>query len=218
MDQQSAKVVPLPLETERRGFSGAPSDFDSEVLGKQSWGKKLDAELAEYQSRREHITTTETEELLCELKEGNAARGREYKLPEQKYFEDEAPRIGRKMTHTEFITILRKKLRCWYNPVPWRGIVGLRAVQPGHEQLGLQFVCGVKVGPTTEYDTFHYDHRGLALNKKTIGWRTVILQLINKGFLTETEAHRLFGKPGLNAGSELYRKQLQLIRQAKGLF
>lgn len=217
--QPSARpVVKLPLETERRNFSGTPSDFDSEVLGKKSWGPKLDAELADYESRREHTSTTETEELLCQLKESGQERAKQYKLPEQKFFEDEAPRIGRKMSHTEFITILRKKLKCWYNPVPFRGIVGLRAFQPGHEQKGLQFVCGVKLGPTTEYDTFHYDRRGLATNKKTIGWRTVLLQLIAKGFLTEPEAHRLFGKPALNFGSELYRQRLQAIRKDKGIF
>lgn len=209
-------TMPIPLETERDGFSGTPQDFDSEVLGKKSWGKKLDAELADLETRREYTGTSETEELLQQIHDNRLEDAKQYKLQDQHILEDEAPRIGKKLRHTEFINILRKKLRCWYNPVPFRGIVGLRAIRNGYEQLGLQFVCGVKLGPTTEYDTFHYDSRGLPLNKKTIGWRTVLLVLIAKGFVTEEEAHRLFGQPALGRASLLYRKELYRIRNKRG--
>ncbi len=44
------------------------------------------------------------------------------------------------------------------------------------------------------------------------GWRTVLVQLITKGILTEMKAHQIFGKPTDSEVSLIYRESLFFIR------
>jgi hypothetical protein len=51
------------------------------------------------------------------------------------------------------------------------------------------------------------DKRGLPLNEKWRGWRTVVLRLILKGFITEQQADKVFG-PATGPAARRYREQL----------
>lgn len=198
----------------RKKFAGGSTEFDDEICPTLS--ADIEKEVAAFAANRDDRGTSETLENLAELKECSDAKAQHYKFPNQDLMEDEAPRIGQRMDHEEFINKLREAgIQCWYNAVPVRGMVGIRAIRRGYERLGLQYICAVKLGRTTEYDTFHFDAHGLPLNKKTIGWRSVLIQLIAKGIITEEEAHQIFGEPTLHRVSTLYRKALYDIRNTR---
>jgi hypothetical protein len=151
---------------------------------------------------------------LAEISELNALKASAGKMPDSEWMKrNEFQRRGRLMNHRQFIHKLRSAgIQCWYNAEPFQGLIGLRAMRRGYEQLGLQFVCAVKLGWTTEYDFFNYDRYGVELNRKFVGWRSVLLQLIAKGILTEKQAHKTFGEPYLNEASLLYRRSLYQMR------
>ena len=156
----------------------------------------------------------QSHELLAQITEENTDKVAGSRLPDQNLMRrNEAQRKGVVMHHIEFLKKLRGAgIRAWYNQVPFEGIVGLRCERKGYELKGIPFVCGVKLGWTSEFDIFHYDSHGVELNKRFIGWRSVIIQLIAKGILTETQAHRIFGRPQLNDASLIYRRTLHGMR------
>lgn len=192
-------------------FQGAPEHFRQEVKG-----KGLSERQQEYIDSLPRVETksAQNNEVLAELFESNQARAQKNRLPDSNWMKrNEFQRRGQIMHHLTFLEKLRAHgIKCWYNP-PIKGLVGLRAIRKGYEQLGIQYICAVKVGYTTEFDFFHYDRYGVELNRKYIGWRSVLLQLINKGILTEREAHKIFGPPLLNEASSLYRRALQQTRK-----
>ena len=136
------------------------------------------------------------------------------KMPDSEWMKrNEFQRKGKVLHHVTFLKKLREAgVQCWYNAEPFQGLIGLRAIRKGYEQLGIQYICAVKLGYTTEYDLFHYDRYGVELNRKFVGWRSVLLQLVSKGILTEEKAHKIFGKPHLSDASLLYRRSLFQMR------
>jgi len=200
---------------------GETVDFKNLRKGKTDWatevkGKKLNKRAQAYIDSLPRVETksAQNEETLAELREQNFNSAGKGKLSDSEWIKANAyRRKGKVMHHLTFINKLRAAgLKCWYNTEAWQGIVGLRAIRKGYEQLGVQFVCGVKVGYTTEYDIFHYDQYGVELNRKYIGWRSCLIQLIARGYITETQANQIFGKPQLCEASELYRKVMWQIR------
>lgn len=207
--------VDMPMNRQK-GVTGSKDEWDKEIEGSDV-SPAMQEQINEFRKRAEDLKpSAQTLEQLQEQHEINVESTKDARFEDQNILEDEAPRIGRKMHHEKFISVLRRGgVRCWYNQNPFKGIIGLRAVREGYEQLGAQYICGVKLGWTTEYDTLHYDDKGLPLNKKTIGWRSVLLMLISKGILTENQAHQLFGHPSLNRGSVIYREKLWQMRNAR---
>jgi len=192
-------------------------DWLDEVKG-YDLPEPLAAKVKEYEDRA--LDAKPTDEMLertQERFEKNAESVKDYRLPDDHLIrEEEVARKGRLIHHLKFLEILRKAgIKCWYNTEPFRGLIGLRAVVPGRERLGIQFICAVKMGWTWEFDKFNYDAYGNPLNKAQIGWRSVVIMLISKGVLTEQKAHKLFGSPIPNRASELYRRTLWQIRNSR---
>ncbi len=158
--------------------------------------------------------SSQNEEALAELTELNGMKASAGKMPDNEWMKrNEFQRKGKIMNHRQFLHKLRAAgVECWFNSEPFQGLIGLRAIRKGYEQLGIQYICAVKLGWTTEFDMFHYDRYGVELNRKYVGWRSVLLQLIAKGILSEDKAHKIFGKPLLNEASTLYRKSLFQMR------
>jgi hypothetical protein len=207
--------VKITPRSQRPSFTGSTEAWDIEVKGRglnQKAQQYIDS-LPRVESKSE-----QNNEILAELRENNAATASKGKMPDQELMlRNTAQRKGKPMHHITFLKKLREAgIQCWYNEQPFEGIIGLRAIRKGYEQLGVQYICGVKLGWTTEYDFFHYDQYGVELNRKFIGWRSVLIQLISKGILTETQAHKIFGTPQLCDASLLYRRSLYQIRADRG--
>lgn len=209
--KNTGQVVDIKDAKKLKGFTGSQSQWENEVKGRGLQGRAK-----QYIASLPHVETksSQNEDILSELKEGNDAIARSHCLPNSDLMkQNEEQRKGKPIHYLTFLKKLRKAgIHCWYNEKPWEGIIGLRAVRKGYEQLGAQFVCGVKQGWTWEYDLFNYDAHGVELNKKFIGWRTVLISLIGKGILTEKEAHEIFGKPQICDATAPYRSALCDIR------
>ena len=207
--------VAMTPRSQRSGFTGSTDEWDTEIKG-----RGLNAKAQSYIDSlpRVEAKSAQNSEILAELHENNEATASLSKLPDSEWMKrNEFQRRGKVMHHLTFLKKLRAAgIQCWFNEQPYEGIIGLRAIRRGYEQLGVQYICGVKLGWTTEYDFFHYDRYGVELNRKYIGWRSVVIQLVAKGILTEDQAHKIFGKPQLCEASLLYRKALWVIRNNGG--
>jgi hypothetical protein len=203
--------VSIPSKNKRRkGFTGSTSDWEQESRGKID--PNVTAAIAILP--RVESKSSQSTELLAQLREENSDRVKNSRLPDQNLMRrNEAQRKGKPMHHIQFLKKLRGAgIKAWYNEVPFEGLIGLRCIRRGYELKGIPFICAVKLGWTTEFDIFHYDARGVELNKRFVGWRSVILALVATRIISESEAYRIFGKPAANDASLLFRRSMRNVR------
>jgi predicted molibdopterin-dependent oxidoreductase YjgC len=60
----------------------------------------------------------------------------------------------------------------------------------------------------------NFDDHGVPLAERRRGWRTVLLQAILKGVITEEKANKEFGKPRQDAAFDRYNGLLKAFRDA----
>lgn len=176
---------------------------------------KLEAEIAEYAQHRHDKTSSQNEEELCRQKELNNELAKQYQWLHPSEYADEGPRIGKIMHSSELINKLRDecKVKCWYREHPQPRKVTL-LVQRGQGILPPEVGCWAQFGYMPEYSIVRFDDHGVPLDEKYRGWRTVLLQLIIKGVLTEEVADRVFGK-AVGPASTRYRSILHSFRNER---
>lgn len=113
--------------------------------------------------------------------------------------------------------VLRTTGRLWLNSNSVRGLVGVNA-WVRDEEMGERVARTVTsfqypYGP--EWSLFHFDKFGVATSEKYRGWRTVFLNLIIKGVLTEDEVTRAMGPVAFGSHTLYYRQQLQDCRHRR---
>ena len=69
------------------------------------------------------------------------------------------------------------------------------------------------VGP--EWSVMRFDEFDVPTTEKYRGWRTAILRLMQEGLLSEQEVDRAFGPVSMGEVSELYREQVEEIRNRR---
>jgi hypothetical protein len=160
---------------------------------------KLEAEIADYATRRHEKTSNQNHEEYCRQHEINEGLSKQYQWLHPSEYADHGPRIGKIMTHGEFIKILREKckVRCWYRQHPQPDkltlVVSDRHTDVFHSEEP-HFVCWVAYGFMPEYSIMNFDRYGVPLAERFRGWRTPILQMILQGVITEEQANKHFGK------------------------
>lgn len=179
--------------------------------------------VAEYSMRRHKATSSQNLEELCRQRELSNESVKEFRFASQDELIGEGPdRIGQVMNCLEFLEKLSTIIPAYLSARIYKGTCGLAVKKPGPSKedpkqiSDWQYVTSMQVGFNHEYSTLHIDSHGLPLNHKWIGWRgTVLLRLITGGFISEADAHRIFGEP-VGAASRLYREQLYYYRNRKG--
>lgn len=157
-------------------------------------------------------STSETTELAQRMNEENTDAVKAYRWAMQEELSKEsAARLGRIISEGDFLAKLRNISVCRYNDWTARGMRGLSILKEGR----WQYVCAVQAGYMPEYSVLRFDEHRLPVNEKFRGWRTVLLRLILGGFISENDAHRVFGPPPINAASRRYRHQLWEFRNRK---
>ena len=186
--------------------------YDSELTG-QKISPELAAQIAEYAQKRyqDAPVSSQTQEVLAESREINQgiAQGYQWVTPEE--YANQEERVGRVMHSSELITLLRKAgVVCFYrqHPHPDKATL-LISINDNPLQVG----CWVQLGNMPELSMFNFDQYGAPLAEKRRGWRTVLLQLILKGALTEEKANSVFGKPKITQAYARYNMILQGWRQ-----
>jgi hypothetical protein len=167
----------------------------------------------------ESRASNETKDRLQELQEANTAAvagfqwGRQEELGEA--HEDE--RIGRILPASTFVEMLWKAgIVCVLTRCDTRGLRSLKGEAHARERRALyektmaglvitstramplpapRYVTWVQIPAMIEYSVMRFDEHNLPTTQKYKGWRTVLLELIRQGWLTEREANRVFGEP-----------------------
>lgn len=177
---------------------------------------KLAAEVAAYAERRhEDHRNTQMQEELHRQREISEDTAKQYQWLTAEEYADFDARIGRVLSHAEFITMLRKVgVRCWYT----------QHLQPGKVTLLWQpdplhapeVACWVQYGQMPELSLMRFDDHGVPLDERRRGWRTCLLQLILKGVITEETANKTFGAPRQDTAFRRYNTTLQQFRNVGG--
>jgi hypothetical protein len=178
----------------------------------QSYAREMDLKMnprlakeVEIYSQKHHTKSSQqNEEALAEQLEMSQAMSKQYQFIDPKEYADVKPRVGRPMHSAELINRLRQiGIQCWYRQHPHADklvlVVQRKLIGP------LEIAGWVQAGWTTEFEILRFDSRGLVVNSRYRGWRTVLLQLILKGVLTEQAVREEFGLPVGPASSRYLR-------------
>jgi len=188
--------------------------YDSE-LGGPKMSPELAAEVAEYAQKRyqDAPISAETQEVLAEQKEINQEIAKEYQWLNPEDYADIEARIGKVMTHSQFITKLRSAgVTCFYRQHPHPDKATLLYMKDGLGEP--EIACWAQIGQMPELSIMNFDQHGVPLAERRRGWRTCLLQIILKGILTEEKANQVFGKPRQDQAFNKYNSTLQEFRNA----
>lgn len=138
-----------------------------------------------------------------------------YKMEDQEQLTNELARKVSPWRTRDFIDHLRRNgIRCYTidNQYP-PGCVALWSFKPGTDHVVP--VCYLQTPAMVEWSILRLDHRGLPNGESYRGWRTVEVQLIEKGIVSETEAHKIFGHPVDGPVSRRFRQSLYWFRNQR---
>jgi hypothetical protein len=186
--------------------------YDSELAG-TPMTPELAAQVADYETKhhQDAKVSSQAQEVLAENREINSGIASQYAWVTPEEYANQEERVGRVMHSSELITLLRKAgVSCWYRQHPHPDKATLLVSINGSP---LQVGAWVQLGNMPELSMFNFDNYGAPLAEKRRGWRTVTLQLILKGALTEEKADQFFGKPKINQAYARYNMILQGWRQ-----
>jgi hypothetical protein len=197
------------LNTEKGPWETYDSEFEQEM------SEELSAQVAEYASKRyaDAPLSSESQEVLAEEKERNDEIASQYQWLKPEEYKDLEARIGKVMTHAEFITKLRKAgVTCHYTQHPH---VDKAVLHYQKDALSPSEIVGwAQKGQMPELSIMNFDDHGVPLAERRRGWRTVLLQAILKGVITEEKANKEFGKPRQDAAFDRYNGLLKAFRDA----
>lgn len=175
---------------------------------------ELAAGVAEYAKNRyqDGPVASQTQEELCRLHEANEDTAKQYQWLNPDEYDDEKARIGTPMHSDKFISTLRDAdVQCWYAAHPHPDKLVLLVAHRNKER---EVACWVQAGYMQELSVMNFDEFGAPLAEKRRGWRTPLLQLILKGFISETKANKVFGRPRETRAYARYNGILKSFRDA----
>jgi hypothetical protein len=173
------------------------------------------AAVAEYAERQYDYdsTSNQNKEALAEEKELSDAVASQYQWVTPEEYADLEQRIGRVMSHAEFITLLRKAgVICHYLAHPHPDKARLMVAKDVNSEATL--ACWVQIGQMPELSIMNFDDHGAPLAERRRGWRTPLLQLILKGLISEAKANITFGRPKQSEAFHRYNAMLLAFRNA----
>jgi len=186
-------------------------DYGDAVVGKDS--AELDKAVEEYaKHRHEGPSSAQNLEELARWQEENYNAVSEYRFLDPKDYADIEPRIGRKFTYEQFINKLRHecKLKCFYREMGHPQKLALWAFKStGGEP---EVACWCQRPVMIEYEVVRFDDKGLPVDSRFRGWRTCLLDLRRKGFLSEEKIKKAFGEATGPASSK-YKQIMQSLRK-----
>jgi hypothetical protein len=157
---------------------------------------------------------SETQEVLAQQKEMNDELAEQYQWLKPEEYADYEARIGKVMTHAELITRLRKiGLICHYRQHLHhdKAVLWIRKDHQTDEEIRGPWV---QIGQMPELSMMNFDDHGAPLAERRRGWRTILLQLILSGFVTEEQVNKEFGNPRQDAAFDRYNSLLKAYRDA----
>jgi hypothetical protein len=143
-----------------------------------------------------------------------------YKWADQKMLTDKAARQINGISTRDFIEKLRRNgIKCAVFDNQFVGpggipTVGLWCVPPNRTNK-IRPVCYLDVPMMWEWSVLKLDAYGIPAGEGSRGWRTVAVQLVEKGIITEQQCHKIFPPPPPNQLSARYYRSLWEVRHRK---
>ena len=192
----------------------APWDSYDDELGCRM-SPELAAQVAAYSEKRyaDSKTDNQTKETLAELEENNRDNSKQYQWLTPEEYSDYEARIGIVISHEQFITLLRKHgIVCHYrqHAHPDKAVLWVSRDTFSEPEVA----AWVQIGQMPELSLMNFDKYGVPLAEKRRGWRTVLLQMILKGLITEEKANKIFGRPRQDSAFDRYNLTLKSFRDA----
>lgn len=150
-------------------------------------------------------------------KEVSEAMTKRYRMEDQELLLNEVARKVNPISTRDFMRKLQNSgITCYTidNGFPPQS-VGLWAFKPGTDYVVP--VCYLQVPAMYEWSVLRLDKRGMASGESYRGWRTVEVQLIEKGIVSEARAHEIFGRPDDGDVSRRFRRSLHFFRNRREL-
>ncbi|MGH7747788.1 MAG: hypothetical protein ACREQ5_23965 [Candidatus Dormibacteria bacterium] len=206
-------VVRIGLGTERNAEAPWQS-YDREMDPSRHWSPRMKAAVEEYSKHRHEKSSSAGLEEVMRQNELSTQSVKEYRFFRQAedQLTDEKQRRGELMFCLNFVEKLNEILPAYLSSKVILGLSGLYVMTPDVKGGHWHYCCGVQASMMNEYSIIHVDSHGLPLNEKKRGWRTVLLRLITNSFISEEDAHRVFGEPTSGPISRRYREQLYWFR------
>jgi hypothetical protein len=146
-----------------------------------------------------------------EAQENLWAECRVYKFEDQDLLADVKERRCNPMSAAMFMARLRKAgLNCFSHDSSLKDhSASLFVLMPTPNGGEYKPICSIQVPIMWEWTTLRIDPKtNLPEGFRDIGWRSAVRCLIERGALTETKAHDIFGKPRIAPVSRRYRRML----------
>jgi hypothetical protein len=141
---------------------------------------------------------------------------RRYRIGRQEDLLNEQARKVNPIRTRDFIEKLRKSgVKCYTIDNALPGTVGLWAFKPGTDKVVP--VAYLQVPAMYEFSVLRLDKRGLPAGESFRGWRVIETQLIQKGIISEAQAHKIFGYPVDGPVSYIFRRDLFWFRNRREL-
>lgn len=216
--------MPMSDEARRRLYGTSVDErapwetWDEAIDPMRGVPEHLKLAVEDYSKRRHTKTSSYNLEQVCRQREMSTEMVKEYRFYKQDELTDTPERVGQIMDCFKFQEKLNTLIPCYLSAVVRKGLSGLAVYKPkeyvedGQTKVReWHYVCGVQVGLMHEYSSMWFDSHNLPLNEKWRGWRTVLLRLIQSGYITEQQADATFG-PATGIASRRYREQLYEFR------
>jgi hypothetical protein len=160
-------------------------------------------------------------ESFAQEKERSDKMGLGYRWADQKVLADKASREVNGISTREFIErkLRANGIKCAVMGSGWithggRPSVALWCVPPTKTNK-LRYVSYLEVPMMWEWSVLKLDQHNLPAGEESRGWRTVAVQLVEKGIINEAQCHRIFGAPPANTISARYYRSLWEVRHRK---
>jgi hypothetical protein len=155
-------------------------------------------------------------EAFAAEKEISDEMAEQYHMEDQEDLSNAKARMVNPMSTKDFIRKLRANgIKCFIidNGFP-KNTVALWCIPPGSTGKA-RYICYMQVPAMYEWSVLKLDPWKKPVGEDYRGWRTVIVQLVEKEILTEYKAHQIFGQPSENAVFSRYRRSLWEARNKR---
>lgn len=205
--------IRIGLGTEKSDVAPWES-YDREMDLSRRWTAEQRAGVEAYSKKRHEKAHSAGLEEVIRQRELSTDYVKEYKFfrQDEDRLTDEKQRRGELMFCLDFVEKLNTILPAYLSGKIINGLSGLYVFMPDVKGGHWHYVCGVQASIMNEYSVIYVDSHGLPLNEKKRGWRTVLLRLITGSFISEEEAHQVFGEPFSGPISRRYREQCYWFR------
>lgn len=150
-------------------------------------------------------------------REKSELQAQDYKIEDQAALTNRAARMVNPMSTRDFVKKLRDNgVKCFTvdNQFP-PATVALWCLPPKQTQKA-RYIAYVQIPAMYEWSVLKTDRYGKPMGEAFRGWRTVLVQLVEKEILTEYQINKIFGEASKNPVFNRYHQSLWEARNKKG--